>query len=196
MSLKRAQLKGMNLTDEQIAAILEGHTDTVDALKDRIKELESDLADLPQLKQQLEEARKGSGDDWKAKHDELQQAFDAYKAEIAGKEELAKVKTAFQHLLTEEHIDPRRHAAILRATAFDGMKLTDKGDLEDADALREGIRTDWADFIQQMGEKGADVATPPANGSAQKMTREEIMKIEDTKARQQAIAQNHELFGF
>ena len=35
MALTRPMLKGMNLTDEQVSAIIEAHMETVDALKEQ-----------------------------------------------------------------------------------------------------------------------------------------------------------------
>ena len=196
MALKREMLKAMGLTEEQINAIIEGHTETVTGLTNRINALEADLKGLPDLKKQLEDAKANSGDAWKSSYDDVKKQFDAYKAEVEGREELGHVKTAFKGLLEEEHVDPKRYDVIMRATRFDGMKRDKDGNLENADKLREGIRSDWADFIQTTGTKGADVSTPPGNGGSTKLTVEEIDKIEDPGERQKAIAENHELFGF
>lgn len=196
MALKREMLKAMGLTEEQINAIIDGHTETVTGLTNRINALEADLKGLPDLKKQLEDAKANSGDTWKSSYDDVKKQFDAYKAEVEGREELGHVKTAFKGLLEEEHVDPKRYDVIMRATRFDGMKRDKDGNLENADKLREGIRSDWADFIQTTGTKGAEVSTPPGNGGGTKLTVEEIDKIEDPGERQKAIAENHELFGF
>lgn len=188
MALKRETLKAMGLTDEQITAVIDGHTETVTGLTNRINALEADLKGLPDLKKQLEAAKADTSD--------VKKQFDAYKAEVAGKETSAKVRAAYRTLLEGEKIDPKRFDVIMRATSFDGMKLDGDGKLEDADKLRESIKSDWADFIQTTGTKGADVSTPPGNGGDRKMTAEEIDKIEDAGERQRAIAENHELFGF
>ena len=37
MALTRKLLKGMGLTDEQVDTIIEAHTDTVDGLKEQVK---------------------------------------------------------------------------------------------------------------------------------------------------------------
>ena len=196
MALKRETLKAMGLTEEQINAIIDGHTETVTGLTNRINALEADLKGLPDLKKQLEDARANSGDTWKSSYDDVKKQFDAYKAEVEGKEQAAKIKAAYKSMLEEEKIDPKRYDVIMRATSFDGMKLDKDGKLKDADKLRESIKSDWADFVQVTGTKGADVSTPPGNGGGTKMTKAEIMKIEDDAERQEAIAKNHDLFGF
>jgi hypothetical protein len=59
----------------------------------------------------------------------------------------------------------------------------------------EGIKDEWADFITTQGTVGASTSTPPTNNGGTTMTRDEILAIKDTSARQQAIAEHHELFG-
>lgn len=193
MALTRKLLKGMGLSEEQIDTIIGEHVETTDALKGRIQNLENDLKDLPALKAKAEAA--GDPENWKGKHDELKQQFDAYRAEVAGKEETARLKTAYKALLSEENVDEKRHDAILRVTDFSKLKFEKDGTLKDAEALKNAIRDEWSAFVVTQGKRGANVATPPANAPAKK-TREEIMAIKDTTERQKAMAENHELFGF
>ena len=47
MALTRAMLKGMGLTDEQIGAIIEEHTNVTGGLKDQIKALKESADKLP-----------------------------------------------------------------------------------------------------------------------------------------------------
>ena len=58
------------------------------------------------------------------------------------------------------------------------------------------IEKDWADFKVTTTTKGAQVENPPANNGKAKRSVDEIMAIKDDAARQRAIAENHELFGF
>ena len=74
------------------------------------------------------------------------------------------------------------------------MKVKD-GKLEDADGVKKGIQTDYADFIPKKRTDGADPATPPHIGG--KMSREEIYKKDDkgryllsTAERQKALAES------
>lgn len=124
------------------------------------------------------------------------EAFEKYKTENDAKNTLAAVKEAYKALLGEANIDPKRHDAIIRATSFDDKKLGADGKLENADALKQGIEKEWADFKVSTTTKGATVETPPANNGKAKRSVDEIMAIKDTAERQRAIAENHELFGF
>ena len=123
-------------------------------------------------------------------------AFEKYKADTDAKATLTAVKDAFKGLLGECNIDPKRYDAIIRATNFDDKKLGADGKLENADALKQGIESEWSDFRVTTSTKGATVETPPANNGKTRRTKEEIMSIKDTGERQRAIAENHELFGF
>ena len=75
------------------------------------------------------------------------------------------------------------------------MKLTKDGTLENEDELKKAIGQEWSEFKTTVTEKGAVVEKPISTGKATK-TKDEIMAIKDTAARQRAIAENHELFGF
>ena len=125
-------------------------------------------------------------DDWQAKYEELSRAFEAYREAQAKKE-------GYVRLLREAKVDPRRHEAILRATAMEDLKLDDEGQLQDRKGLIREIEKSWGDFILPAG--GMSVAQPPRAGRMMP-TREEIMAIADTRERQRAISENHELFGF
>lgn len=193
MALKRSMLTGMGLTEEQVAAIIEGHDETVKGLKDQIDALKdkADAADAlkkerDDLKKQIEDAKGGT--DWKAE-------FDRLKADTEAKESLAKVKAAYKKLLKEAKVDDDVLDTVMDATSFDGMKLDKDGSLKDADKLTEGINSRWGKFVVTEGTKAPPTKTPPAGGKVGK-TKDEIMAIKDTKERQDAIAENHELFGF
>ena len=82
----------------------------------------------------------------------------------------------------------------MRATSFDGLKLDKDGKLENVDKLKADIEKDWADFKVTTTTKGAQVENPPANNGKAKRSKEEIMAIKNTSERQQAIAENLDLF--
>lgn len=192
MALKRSMLTGMGLTEEQIKAIIEGHDETVSGLKDQIADMKDKAGRAEELEKQLADIK--AGKDWKAEHDKVKADFDAYKADVAGKETAAKVKAAYRKLLKEEKIDEDVLDTVIEATRFDGMKLDGEGRLEDADKLSEGIRSKWGKFVTTTEVKTPPVKTPPEGGKATR-TKEEIMAIKDTAERQAAMLENHELFG-
>ena len=52
MALTRNMLKGMGLTDEQVSAIIDAHTDTTDALKAQRDQYKADAEKLPAVQKE------------------------------------------------------------------------------------------------------------------------------------------------
>ena len=193
MALTRAMLKGMQLTEEQVSAIIEEHSNTVQGLKDEIKKYKADAEKLPEVQKELDKLKEGDGNDWEKKYNNEHKAFEDYKKEVAGKEDTAKVRGAYRKLLVENGVGEKHIDAVLRVTDFSNVKIDKEGKLENADKLAESIKSEWAGFITTTGTKGAPVDNPPG-GSKATMTKDEIMKIKDTSERQKAIAENIDLF--
>jgi len=192
MALTRSMLKGMQLTDEQVSAIIEEHVSTVDGLKKDRDKYKADADQLSKVQKELDELKAG-GDDWKAKYEKEHNDFEEYKKDVAAKEATAKVRSAYRKLLVENGVGEKHIDAVLRVTDFSAIKLDKEGKLENTDKLTEGIKSEWAGFITTNGTKGAAVDNPPTNGKAT-MTKSDIMKIKDTTERQKAIAENIDLF--
>jgi hypothetical protein len=134
--------------------------------------------------------------DIQGKYDKLKTEYDAYKNEQEAKEVRVQKQDAYKDILKSLNIPEKRWAAILKTVAFDELKITD-GKLDDVEKLTKEAKEEWADFIVSTKETGVQSANPPANnGGKSVQTKEEIMAIKDTTARQKAIAENHELFGF
>lgn len=193
MALTRSMLKGMQLTEEQVSAIIEEHSNTVQGLKDEIKKYKADAEKLPEVQKELDKLKEGDGNDWEKKYNDEHKAFEDYKKEVADKEATAKVRSAYRKLLVENGVGEKHIDAVLRVTDFSNVKIDKEGKLENADKLTESIKSEWAGFITTTGTKGAPVDNPPG-GSKATMTKDEIMKIKDTSERQKAIAENIDLF--
>lgn len=193
MALTRKLLKGMGLSEEQIDSVCDAHSETLEGMKERIRTLEEEAGKLKAVQKELDELR--GGKDYKAELERVKKEFDAYRAEVGAKETASKVRAAYRELLRAANVDGKRIDAILRATDMKDMKLDGEGKLENADKLTEAIKAEWSDFIVTGKTRGADVKTPPTGGKVTR-TRDEIMAIKDDKERQEAIAENHELFGF
>lgn len=161
MALTRAMLKGMGLTEEQISAIIEEHTNVTSGLKDQIKSLKEAADKLPEVEKELNDLKTGN-DSWKDKYEKEHKAFDDYKKDVSDKETAAKVKAAYRKLLTGAKVGEKHIDSIIRVTDFGSMKLNDDGTLADADKLNETIKKDWGGFISSTRKEGADPETPPA----------------------------------
>lgn len=162
MALTRAMLKGMGLTEEQVSAIIEEHTNVTSALKDQVKEYKADAEKLPAVQKELDDLKKDtSASDWEKKYNDEHSAFEKYKTDIADKEKSEKIKSAYKSLLSECKVGEKHLDSILRVTDFSKMKLGEDGSLEGAEELKKQIGTDWSGFISTKETKGADVETPP-----------------------------------
>lgn len=190
MALTRSFLKGMGLTDEQVSAIVEAHTDTVDGLKASKKALETKLAEAEEKAKNVEN---NSDSEWKEKYEKEHSDFEAYKAEETAKAEVETKKRLYEQLLKDANVSEKRIASILKITDVSQMKVDKDGKLEKADELKKNIETEYADFITSVSTKGEKIATPPAS-SGKTMSKDDILKIKDTQERQKAISENLDLF--
>lgn len=211
MALKRKDLSAMGLEPAQIDAIIEGHSETVNALQDEIGKLKDKLdgadkdskklkevqKELDDLKEQVEaDAKERKGKDY----DALKKEFEDYKAEQVKKAEELEKKEQFQKLLKDLNVSEKGVEMILKWQGVSGVELGEDGKISNAKELRKAVKEDWADYIEKEGKEGANSENPPKDGEGgdnpySGMTREEIMKISDTTKRQEAIASNLNLFG-
>ena len=193
MGFTRSFLKDTGLSEDQITAVMEEHTAVTDALKQQRDDLKAEAEKAADLQKQLEELK--SGEDFKQKYEDEHKAFEDFRKQTEENAVAAKVKAAYRKLLAEEGISEKRLDSILKVTDLSKMKLGDDGNLEDADGLKKSINDEGGEFKTTVKERGAVVEKPPQTGKATK-TKEEILAIKDKTERQQAIADNHELFGF
>ena len=98
---------------------------------------------------------------FKKKYDLLKQEFDAYRAEVNRAADRAVRESAFRKVLETAGIAHRYIDTVLRASDLGGLVFDEAGSLQDADALVEKARGDWADFIATSEVRGAAVANPP-----------------------------------
>ena len=198
MAFTRKMLKAMGIEEEKIDQIIDAHSETVDALKADRDAYKEDAAKLAAVQKELDELKAKGDDGYKAKYEAEKAAHDALKADIAAKETKKAKTDAYRELLKGANIDEKRIATILRAEAptIDKIELDADGKIKNAEQYTESIKSDWADFIVTQSAKGANTATPPANGgAATTKTKEDILKIKDAGERQKAIAENPTLFG-
>ncbi len=194
MALTRAMLKSMGLEDDKVNAIIEAHTETVDALKHERDGLKSKADSYDEAKAELDrlkEAAKNGGD-----YDKLKKEFDDYKAEIQQKETLASKKAALSKVAKDAGLSEAGIAKAVKYADYASVELDEKGDVKDAKALIKSLREEWPEHIAKASKEGADTANPPGTSGKTYKTKDEIFAIKDDGERQRAIAENHELFGF
>ena len=92
MAFTRSFLKSMGLSEEQIQAVIDAHLEVVNPLKEDRDKLKQDAANASDLQKELDSLK--SGEDFKAKYDAEQKAFEDYKNEMKAQAEQAKVQAA------------------------------------------------------------------------------------------------------
>ena len=177
--------------EEKEQQIMDAHIGVTDGLKDRIDTLKAEADKVPDLQKQLDSK---DGEDYKAKYEKEHADFEEFKKQTERDAEASKVRSAFRKLLIEEKISEKRLDSIIKLTDFSKMKLDKDGNLEGVEDIRKMISDEWGDFRTTVTERGADVEKPPHTNNGG-MSKEEILKIQDTSARQKAIAENLNLFG-
>lgn len=198
MALTRKFLKAMGIDDEKVDQIIDAHSETVDALKDKLRDAESKADELKDVQKELDDLKKTTdgANDWKKKYDDEKKAFDDFKKEVAGKESAAAKDKAVRAYFEGKGIKGDNLEIAIRGAkdeiagiSLDGEKIKDTKSLDDL------IAGTYKGLVSKTQTNGAGTSTPP-NNSGGKKTREEIMAIKDTAERQREIAINHELFGF
>lgn len=190
----------MGIDDDKIDTIINAHTETVNGLKDEAEKYKSDAEKLQSVQKELKEAREamanGDKSPYKVKYEakveelsELQKEFNDFKADIDAKAIATKKTDAYRKLLKDAGVSEKRIDAVLRVSPVDSVEFDKDGNVKGADKLTEAIKSEWADFIVDVSEQGANTPTPPDNNGGKKvLTKEEILKIQDTAERQAAWA--------
>lgn len=190
----------MGIEEDKIEQIIEAHTETVTALKEARDGYKADAEKLAEVEAKLKDAndklKDVKPDEYKDKYEKVKADFDKFKADTEAKESRTKKEDAYKSILKDANIPEKHFAKIIKYSDIDGLELDDKGEITNKADLLKSIKEEWADHTEQVDKKGANVQTPPASGGQSKMSKEEILKIKDTQKRQEAIAENHELFGF
>lgn len=205
MALSRKFLSALGIEADKIDEIIEAHAATVNALKEERDNFKADAERYKDTKKELDrvsneletiKAEGGKEDSYKVKYDALKEEFDSFKKEQSEKELRVKKEQAYKVLLQEAGVSEKRVDAVLKVSDIDSLEFNEDGSIKDADNLKKGIETEWEDFIVRKETQGTQTPTPPQGSGKVYKTKEEIMSIKDTRERQQAISENHELFGF
>jgi hypothetical protein len=166
--------------------------ETIKDLQGKLRGAASQESDKP------DDKADGSGDDWKSKYEKEHTDFESYKKGVTEKETKAAKEKAVKAYFEGKNITGANLDIAMRgcrdeigAIELDGDKIKDTAAL---DALVNGT---FAGLVVTKSVHGAQTANPPANnGGKNYKTKEEILAIKDRTERQNAIAENHEMFGF
>lgn len=198
MAFSRSTLKAMGFSDDQVQSLIDLHTEVTDKLKAEIKTYKEEAEKLSDVQRQLDEAnsklKAAEKDDYKGKYESEKAAHDKLKADITAKETTAKKSTAFKAMLKAKGYSENAVSKIAKYGGFiDGVELDDEGKITNSDKLMTSVESEWSEYKPQAGTTRHTPVTPPVGGKVQR-TKEDIMNITDTAARQRAIAENISLF--
>ena len=165
MALTRKFLSALGIEEAKIDEIISAHVDTVNVLKEQRDGYKADADKLPAVQKELDDLKASqSGEDpYKERYEKKAKEFDDYKKGVEAKELKRSKSAAYKQVLKElkaSHVD-----SILKASQseLEKIELDENGKIKDVDKLKESIKKEWADFIVEEGQKGANTATPPAN---------------------------------
>lgn len=190
--LTRKFLASKGIEADVIDEIIAAHTDTVNALKDKLDDYDKLKQDSTKLAEVIEEnkrlkaeAAKNSGENY----EKLKAEFDAYKQDVENKAVRAQKEAAFKEILKDAGVPEKHFAKIVKYSDVDGLELDDSGKITTAKDVLKAIKEEWGDHIPTDGKKGAEVDNPPKNDGGTRLTEDQIMEIKDTAERQKAWAE-------
>ena len=144
MALTRNFLKSMNLTDEQVNAIIESHAESIEGLTQARNEYKAKADQADALTRQLNEANEklvNSGDAAR-----IQKEFDDYKAGIEAEKTAAKNHSVMDVFLRDQVGVKRESARKLILEALDMNKYPqENGQLKNAEAVASELKTKYLD---------------------------------------------------
>lgn len=163
MALTRNFLKSMGLTDEQVNAVIEGHTDSITALtkeRDEAKAAAEKVEELTRERDDYKEKLAKAGDAAKVQAD-----FDAYKAGVE-KDKLNDRKRKALNTVFEAGGVKRAafRNTMLKAWDLDSIELNDDDSIKNVDAVNQAVQKDYADFIGTTTDHPAPPNNPPSGG--------------------------------
>lgn len=193
MALTRSFLKGMGLTEEQVSAIVEAHTETTNALKVQRDNYKADADKLNDVQRELDDLKAKGDGGWQEKYESEHLEFEKYKKGQSEAKAKADKVEAFKNILKEIGVSENRIDSIVKVTSLDGYELKD-GKFENVEDIKQSATEEWKDFIVSSSTEGKRTETPPGNAGGKVLTKEEIYKTDEkgryvltTEERQQAL---------
>ena len=191
MALTRNYLKSMGLTEEQVNAIIENHTDSIDGLKAELataRAAAETVEALTKERDELKDKLSKAGDAAK-----VQAEFDAYRQQVETEKANAAKSAAVRKALKASGVQREEFLDLLM-----GKVELDKVEM-DGDAVKDEasfvapFKAAYAGCFASESEQGTKLQNPPSGGGT-RMTKEQIAKIENRDERRAAIAANLDLY--
>jgi len=169
---------------EVVGKILDGHTASIEALREERDGYKADLETAKANLKELEGLKKESGD-----YASLKKEYDDFKAKVETEKVRGAKESAYKGILKEAGIPERHYSKILKYSDVDSVELDEEGKVTNAKDIMKSIKDEWSDHIETSSATGTTTPTPPTNvGGSSAKTMKEIMSIKNTSARQAEIA--------
>lgn len=186
----------IEVSKDVLKKIFDLHTDSMDDLKDTVKELKTDLEKAERERDDYKAKAPKEGEETvsKSDYDNIKKELDDLKQDVEKKSILEAKKKAYRELA--KGIDELSETGIDKAVKYakyDEVELDENGKIKDAEKHTEFIKSEWGGYKKQTTTQYNNPANPPANGGGS-MTKQDIMKITDDKERLSAIEKHPELF--
>ena len=198
MALTRKFLAALGIDADKVDEIISAHSETVSGLKAQLEKAEAEAEKVKEVQKELDDLKKDVKDKYKSKddYDKLDGEFKAFKNEVAGKETAAAKEKAVRAYFESKGIKGANLEIAIKGSKDEIAAVELDGDkIKDPKVLDELVKGTYAGLVSKAQTRGAETKTPPGNGGGSgTMTKDEILKIKDTKERQKAIAENLDLF--
>lgn len=199
----RAEIRnilGDACTEEIENRLVALHLGVVDPLKDDLTKYKADAEKLPGVQRELDDLKAAGDGGYKEKYEREHSAFEAFKTDITEKEAKAAKEKAVRAYFESKNITGANLDLAMRGCGEEMAALEMDGDkIKDAKSLDALVEGTYKGLVSTAQVKGANPATPPANGGV-KLTRADIYRKDDrgryvmsTAERQKALANNPEL---
>ncbi|MBQ9664031.1 MAG: hypothetical protein IJV40_12850 [Oscillospiraceae bacterium] len=151
LALSRSFLKTLGLSEDQVSAVIDAHSETVTALTRKVSDLESRCSDmaekagrLPELQKELDDLKK---DDFKSRYEAEKSAHDALKETVSRKEARVAKEKALRAYYEGKNIRGGNLSIAMRATDLDSLQLDDSGRLSDTKILDDLVAGDFKPLV-------------------------------------------------
>lgn len=195
MALTRKMLKAMGIEEDKIEQIIEAHSESVDALKDRADEYKQKLAELESVSDELEKLKKADVSD---KYEKLKADFDKYKSDVEAKETKTAKENAVREFFKSKNITGKNLEIAMRGCKDEISAIElENGKIKETKSLDSLVSGDFAGLVAKTETQGINVATPPINAGGEKRTKDNLYEKDEkgryklsTSERQAALAES------
>ena len=169
MSLTRKFLKDLGIEGDEVDKIINEHRSTVDSLRDDIDSLKAEAEKSKAVEKELNDLKESvkASDSYKEKYEKIEKEFNDYKAEVQNEKTSNQKSEAYKNLLKSAGIGDKRIESVLKLAKVEGLldklEFGTDGAVKNSKAVEDEIKSVYADYIEEIKEKGPNTPNPPSN---------------------------------